>query len=86
MIIEGSILLVFFALAIAALVAWLLAINLLIKTGMAKGYSMSNTGILWFIGIFASPIVLGIYIMALPDKSARSQDAQDAPVEELPSL
>ncbi len=52
------------------LVASIVAISLMIDAGRAKGYPMSNTGILWFVGICAplGPIVVGIYINALPYK------------------
>lgn len=49
------------------LVAWLLSIDLLIDAGKAKGYSMANSGKLWFIGIVATPLVVGLYVAALPD-------------------
>lgn len=80
------ILAVLIILAIVALVAWLLAINLLIKVGAAKGYAMDNKGLLWFIGIFATPIVVGLYVAALPDnraKPAESTADSEAPTEEL---
>lgn len=83
------ILAVLIILAIVALIAWLLAINLLIKVGAAKGYAMDNKGLLWFIGIFATPIVVGLYIASLPDNRvmpAESAAGSEAPAEELPAL
>ncbi len=60
-----------FMLLIVVLIASIVSISLMIDAGRAKGYPMSNTGILWFVGICAplGPIVVGIYINALPYKS-----------------
>lgn len=46
---------------------------------------------LWFIGIFASPIVLGLYICALPNKQITSENTTLTPEftpanEDLPSV
>lgn len=78
-----------FVIPIVVLVAWLLAINLLIKVGEAKGHALSNKGLLWFIGIFATPIVVGLYIIALPDRraeAARKAPPASAATDELPEL
>lgn len=78
-----------FVIPIVVLVAWLLAINLLIKVGEAKGHALSNKGLLWFIGIFATPIVVGLYIIALPDRraeAARKAPPSSAATDELPEL
>lgn len=78
-----------FVIPIVVLVAWLLAINLLIKAGEAKGHALSNKGLLWFIGIFATPIVVGLYIIALPDRraeAARKAPPASAATDELPEL
>lgn len=78
-----------FVIPIVMLVAWLLAINLLIKVGEAKGHALSNKGLLWFIGIFATPIVVGLYIIALPDRraeAARKAPPASAATDELPEL
>lgn len=78
-----------FVIPIVVLVAWLLAINLLIKVGEAKGHALSNKGLLWFIGIFATPIVVGLYIIALPDQraeAARKAPPASAATDELPEL
>lgn len=70
---------------IAVFAAEVMAISLFIKVGMAKGYSMANRGVLWFIGLMAplGPIVIGIYVSALPDRAV-----PDAPKQasKLPSL
>lgn len=87
----GDIMIFFFFISIVMLVAWLMSINLLIKVGAAKGYRMDNSELLWFIGIFATPIVLGLYICALPDNrpssNSSSNTADSTPAaEELPSV
>lgn len=66
--------------------AWLASINLLIKVGAAKGYAMENKGLLWFIGIFATPIIVGLYVAALPDNrlSAVGEELSSAATEEIP--
>lgn len=88
--IEGFILFIMFAITIAVLVAWLMAINLFAKIARSKGYYKDGAGILWFIGIFATPIVVGIYVAALPDKRQAGTLTQGGvPVsvdEELPSI
>lgn len=68
-----------------ALVAWLVAIDLLIKAGKAKGYAMKNTGALWFVGIFATPIVVGLYIASLPDNRTIADPEKPAEAE-LPAV
>ena len=64
----GSIIL--YLLLAIVLVAWIMAVYHLIKAGEAKGHFKNGAGAFWFIGLFASPIVLGLYIVALPDRSA----------------
>ena len=91
---QGMVTFITLVLAIAILVAWLLAINLFINAAKEKGYYKDGgAGILWFIGIFATPLVVGIYTTALPDKSGREalstagSAAQIASIQdELPSL
>ena len=63
----GIYLFMFVIIVVIALAARVVAINLLIKVGRAKGYAMENAGILWFVGIFATPILVGLYIASLPD-------------------
>ena len=51
-----------FLIIVSALVltAWLLSIDMFINAGKAKGYSMANSGKLRFIGIMATPLVVGL--------------------------
>lgn len=83
-------------LIVLVFVAWLLAIYLFVKAAKDKGYYQDDSAqvlLLWFIGIFASPIVVGLYVSSLPDKRVQQSIAQSAsdtsPAslnDELPSL
>lgn len=75
---------VFLLIAIAVIAAGLVAIEMFIDLGREKGHKLENTSVLWFIGICCSPIVLGLYIAALPDKRLRA-DSNDIS-QDLPSL
>ncbi len=69
--------------------AWITGIYLLCNAVNAKGWHKKGDGALWFVGIFASPIVLGLYAAALPDKKLQSADPeiqQSTPKSELPSI
>lgn len=55
----------------------LVAISLLIRAAKEKGYHCSSTGILWLVGIFATPVVLGLYTASLPDRNAMAKDASN---------
>ena len=71
---RDMLILITLVLAILVLIAWLVAINLFVEAAKEKGYYRDGgAGLLWFVGIFATPIVVGIYTTALPDK--RSQEA-----------
>ena len=81
-------------LAILVLIAWIMAIDLFIGAAKEKGYyKEGGAEILWFIGIFATPIVVGIYTSSLPDKRGREIVANTSGSssvtsiqDELPSL
>lgn len=79
---------ILFLLAIVMLIAWLVSISKLIEIYKQKcSDEDSSVGILWFIGIFASPIVLGLYICALPDSSDHSaSQSQENTKNQLPSI
>lgn len=70
----------------ASLGAWLLAISLFAKIAKEKGYFEDGAGILWFMGIFATPIVAGLYVLALPDKNVSNGGRRLNVDEELPSI
>lgn len=87
----STILLFGIILAIAAIAAWCLTIGLFIEVAKEKGYyKKEGAGILWFIGLFATPIVVGLYVTALPDKHSEERylDRDDAAniYDELPSI
>ena len=49
------------------MVAYFLSISMMVKTAKEKGCPWGG-GRLWFIGLFTTPIVLGIIVAALPDR------------------
>jgi amino acid permease len=65
-------------------VAYFSAIGLLITAAQERG--RKKTGSLWLIGIFTSPIVLGLCVIALPDKKKSPVVITTAPSNELPPL
>ena len=81
----GIYLFMFVIIVVIALAARVVAINLLIKVGRAKGYAMENAGILWFVGIFATPILVGLYIASLPDNRTIADPEKPAEAE-LPKV
>lgn len=85
---EGLITLITLALCIAVLVAWIMAIAMLVKMAKEKGHYRDGAGMLWFVGLFASPIVLGLYVAALSDKSSGKDGGnRQAPTQhELPII
>jgi ABC-type sulfate transport system permease subunit len=62
--------------------AWIAGILILLDIARDKGET--RTGLLGFIGFFASPIVLGLIVVALPQKNA-AIEAKDKS-DELPRL
>lgn len=73
---------------IAVLVAYFMVISRLISAAKMKGhFTDRGTGALWFIGIFASPIALGLYTASLPDLKAQIvAPTPSNPREELPMV
>ena len=73
---------------LTAFVISLIAISLLVDAAKAKGFHRNDAGTLWFVGIFASPIVLGLYTASLPDRSAPAATAAapEDPRDELPAI
>lgn len=67
----------------------LLVISLLVNAAKEKGFHRNDAGVLWVIGIFASPIVLGLYTASLPDRGAPAATmpaAPEDPRDELPAI
>lgn len=57
------------ALFICFIVAYFMAIGSLVKTARAKGCPFGS-GKLWFIGLFTTPIILGVLVAAQPDRGS----------------
>ena len=75
-----------FIVPIAMFVVGLITTNLLIKIAKEKGHYRDSAALLWVIGIFCTPIVLGIYVIALPDRSVPVPAAQPAQASVAPSM
>ena len=75
---------------IMILMAWLFAVGMLVKEyGRKCGPDEHRDAfMLWFIGLFASPIVAGLIVCAHPDRSCDSLKASDVPhtEDQLPSI
>lgn len=81
--------LIFFMIVIVFLVlaAFLASISLFIKAAKEKGhYEHGGTGLLWFIGIFATPIVVGLYTASLPDLRDQKAKQKETVETELPAV
>lgn len=73
------------------LVAWLTAIKMFIGLAREKDPGFYRTGLLWFIGIFATPLATGLYVCAMADRRNTSapdgnQNNADALNKELPFI
>lgn len=80
----------FLLIAAAVLGAWIAALNLLTNLAKEKGYT-GSIGLLWYIGLVATPFIVGIYVAALPDRGAQQQVKRDGPIfvnpkKDLPSV
>ena len=58
------------------LAAGIVALSHFIELGQKKGCIEEETGVYWFIGLFASPLVLGLYVAAAPDAVLPSKAKQ----------
>lgn len=88
---SGVLIILLFIVAIVVLVAWLVATEMFIDLAQKKDPQFYRTGMLWFVGIFATPIVVGLYVCAMTDKrsatsSANNRNDADALNGELPSI
>lgn len=72
----------------ALIIAWIFAIDELIKAAQMKGHHKDSTASLWFVGIFATPIILGLRIAALPDRSelAETKPSDQILADDLPAI
>lgn len=57
------------ALAVCVVVAYFMAISCMVKAARAKSDRFSS-GKLWFIGLFTTPVVLGLICCALKDEKS----------------
>ena len=85
---DGSVFVLFTVLImILVLAAFLASISLFIKAAKEKGYyEHGGTGLLWFIGIFATPIVVGLYTASLPDLREKREKSKESVDAELPAV
>lgn len=75
--------------AIIVLVAWIMSVYMFVERAKEKNPKMTGTGSLWFMGIFASPVVLGLYVMVMADTRQRLEGHAESPAsvqDELPSV
>lgn len=80
----GLFMIVILVLVLAAYVA---SISLLIQAAQEKGYyEHGGTGLLWFIGLFATPIVVGLFVASLPDLKGRKAKQKESVEAELPAV
>ena len=74
----------------AALEVWLVRVGLLVSAAKKKGHYTQGAAVPWLVGIFLSPLMLALYVCALPDRGAPTAiPAASAPaqlVDELPAL
>ena len=78
-----------FFILILMLCAWILAIEKLINAARMKGHCKEGSGALWFIGLFASPLVLGLYTASLPDRGQAAiadKVSAQSPIDDLPAI
>lgn len=68
------------------LAAGIVAISHFIELGQKKGCIEEKTGVYWFIGLFASPLVLGLYVAAAPDAVLPSKAKQRESIASHTSL
>ena len=88
-----GIVVVYILVLFVVLAAWIAAIFKLVEAAQEKGHYKDGAGILWFIGIFATPIVVGLITASLPDRSERTvavtvpaSAAPKAAEDELPEI
>ena len=85
--ISGVVLFIMLVILILVLAAFLASISLFIKAAKEKGYyEHGGTGLLWFIGKFATPIVVGLYTASLPDLRDQKAKQKEAVETELPAV
>lgn len=62
--------LIIFFLPLLAIAANICGAAELVKIARAKGHYTNGAGILWFIGLFGTALMVGLIVCALPDRAA----------------
>lgn len=78
-----------FIVALLIIIAYFTAIFMLIKAIRIKGHHQQGAAILFFLGFFASPIVLGLYAAALPNCTSANMTASSSTLpsqDEMPEI
>ena len=70
--------LLLFVIIVLLLVAELLAIAQLVQIAKMKGHYTDGAGLLWFIGIFSTVIMVAIIVALLPDRGDRAPQPSEA--------
>uniref|UniRef100_A0A7C9NMM7 Uncharacterized protein n=1 Tax=Muribaculaceae bacterium Z82 TaxID=2304548 RepID=A0A7C9NMM7_9BACT len=87
---QGAMAMTFLLVVAAAIVVWLVAVALFVSAAKKKGHYTQGAAVPWLVGIFLSPLMLALYVCALPDRGAPTAiPAASAPaqlVDELPAL
>ncbi len=82
-----AVLFVVIALAIVLIIMDLIATNMFIDIAIDKGHFRDNVPTsLWLIGIFTTPITVGLYVLALPDKRNQGKAISEQPRSEVPPM
>lgn len=62
--------LIIFFLPFLAIAANICGVAELVKIAKAKGHYTDGAGILWFIGLFGTALMVGLIVCSLPDRAA----------------
>ena len=68
--------LIIFFLPFLAIAANICGVAELVKIARTKGHYTNGAGILWFIGLFGTALMVGLIVCALPDRAAPTPSAQ----------
>ena len=77
--------LIIFFLPLLAIAANICGVAELVKIVRAKGHYTNDAGILWFIGLFGTALMVGLIVCALPDRAAPAPSAK-ADEDALPEV
>lgn len=69
-------LLIIFFLPFLVIAANICGVAELVKIARAKGHYTNGAGILWFIGLFGTALMVGLIVCALPDRAAPAPSAK----------